>query len=209
MEKLLKPLFVGITGIIHALGYGGIVLMMAIESANIPVPSEIIMPYGGYLVFRYPGEFHLVWMGAAGALGCLLGSWLSYALGYYGGRPLVLKYGRYVLLKKRDLDAADRFFNRYGDWAIFVSRLLPIVRTFISLPAGISRMPFWRFTLFTFVGSFPWCYLLAMAGFKLGEQWESIKRYFHGADVVMGVVIVVFFGLWLWHRRRPEPEAAV
>jgi membrane protein DedA with SNARE-associated domain len=135
-----------------------------------------------------------------------VGSLVAYWVGYYGGRPLVQRYGRYVLLRKRDLDAADRFFERWGDWAIFISRLLPVIRTFISLPAGISRMNVWRFTLFTFVGSLPWCWALAFAGYKLGERWDDLKKYFHQADALIGVLILLGIALFIWHHFRPEPE---
>ena len=206
MQKLLKPVIVWTTATIATLGYPGIVLMMAIESACIPLPSEVIMPFGGFLVFRSPGQFSLIGMAIAGAAGCVIGSWIAWAVGYYGGRPLVERYGRYVLLKRRDLDAADRFFQRWGDLAIFISRLLPVVRTFISLPAGIARMPFWRFTLYTFLGSLPWCYVLALAGYKLGERWDELKTYFHRADAVIVAAVVVLIAFWLWHHLRPERE---
>ncbi|MCC6483953.1 MAG: DedA family protein [Armatimonadetes bacterium] len=204
IHKLLAPVIAWTTGTIAALGYLGIVLMMAIESACIPLPSEIIMPFGGYLVSQNPEKFSLIGMAVAGALGCVLGSWLAYWVGYFGGRPFVYKYGRYLLVRKRDVDAADRFFDRWGDWAIFISRLLPVVRTVISLPAGISRMRFWHFTVYTFLGSLPWCYALAWAGHKLGDRWEDLKRYFQGADVVVLVVFVCAVAFWVWHHLRPE-----
>jgi membrane protein DedA with SNARE-associated domain len=206
IERILKPIMAWTTGTIAVMGYPGIVLMMAIESACIPLPSEVIMPFGGYLVYAYPDKFSLIGMGIAGAVGCVVGSLVAYWVGYYGGRPLVQRYGRYVLLRKRDLDAADRFFERWGDWAIFISRLLPVIRTFISLPAGISRMNVWRFTLFTFVGSLPWCWALAFAGYKLGERWDDLKKYFHQADALIGVLILLGIALFIWHHFRPEPE---
>ena len=206
IERILKPIMAWTTGTIAVMGYPGIVLMMAIESACIPLPSEVIMPFGGYLVYAYPDKFSLIGMGIAGAVGCVVGSLAAYWIGYYGGRPLVQRYGRYVLLRKRDLDAADRFFERWGDWAIFISRLLPVIRTFISLPAGISRMNVWRFTLFTFVGSLPWCWALAFAGYKLGERWDDLKKYFHQADALIGVLILLGIALFIWHHFRPEPE---
>lgn len=194
------------TGTIGALGYWGIIMMMAIESACIPLPSEIIMPFGGYLVSSHPEKFSLIGMSIAGGIGCVLGSWIAYWVGYWGGRPMIEKYGKYILLKKKDLDAADRFFNKYGDWAIFISRLLPVIRTFISLPAGISRMNFTRFTIYTFVGSVPWCYLLAWAGWKLGSKWADLKKYFHQADAVMAVLIVLGLAYWIWHHFKPEKD---
>lgn len=206
LEHILKPVIAWTTATIAAMGYSGIVLMMAIESACIPLPSEVIMPFGGYLVFAHPEKFSLIGMGVAGAVGCVVGSLIAYWIGYYGGRPLVQRYGRYVLLRKRDLDAADKFFERWGDWAIFISRLLPVIRTFISLPAGISRMRFWRFTVFTFIGSLPWCWALAFAGYKLGERWDGLKKYFHQADVLIVAVILAGVAFFIWHHFRPEPD---
>lgn len=188
------------------MGYWGIVIMMAIESASIPLPSEIIMPYGGYLVYRYPEQFTLFLMGIAGAFGCVVGSVAAYWLGVYGGRPLVEKYGKYVLIRRKDLDLADRWFARYGDWAIFVSRLLPVVRTFISFPAGIAKMNFARFVIYTFLGSFPWCYLLAYVGKLLGTHWRDIRHYFHGADVVIVALIIIALAFWLWRHLKPESK---
>ena len=206
MEQILQPITEWTTTNIHAMGYWGIVVMMAIESASIPLPSEIIMPYGGYLVYRYPEQFTLFWMGIAGAFGCVVGSVAAYWLGVYGGRPLVEKYGKYVLIRHKDLDLADRWFARYGDWAIFVSRLLPVVRTFISFPAGIARMSFLRFVIYTFLGSFPWCFALAYVGKLLGTHWRDIRHYFHGADVVIVSLIVIAFAFWLWRHLKPESK---
>lgn len=179
---------------------------MAIESACIPLPSEIIMPFSGYLVFT--GQFTLFWVSVAGAFGCLVGSIVAYAVGCYGGRPLVLKYGRYVLLSHRDLENADRFFAKYGDWAIFISRLLPIIRTFISLPAGIARMRFGRFCIYTFLGSVPWCWFLAFIGKKMGENWTLIRNYFHKADLVIGILIVAGIIWFVWrHLKNYQPKS--
>src|SRR5213080_3066538 len=131
-----------VIAVISQAGYPGIVLLMGIESACIPLPSEIIMPFSGYLVFT--GRFKLAWVALAGAVGCNVGSLVAYYVGALGGRPLAEKYGRYVLVTRHDLELADRWFARYGDWAVFFSRLLPVIRTFIALPAGIARMNFWR-----------------------------------------------------------------
>ncbi len=189
-----------IIDVISNLGYPGIILCMAIESACIPLPSEIIMPFSGYLVIA--GRFNLWWTGIAGAIGCVIGSVIAYAAGVYGGRPFIEKYGKYVLVSHHDLDLADRWFSRYGDWAIFFSRLLPVVRTFISLPAGIARMPFWRFVLYTFLGSLPWCFLLSWVGIKLGENWGTLRDYFHQADIVIGIVIVIGAAWWVYRHVR-------
>ena len=163
-----------ITATISAMGYPGIVLLMAIESACIPLPSEIIMPFAGYLVFT--GRFNLVLVATAGAIGCNLGSAVAYEVGDYGGRPFVERWGAYVLISRRDLERADRFFARCGDSPCFVARLLPVVRTFIALPAGIARMPQLRFHVYTFLGSWPWCFVLAYVGYVLGERWDSDPR---------------------------------
>ena len=171
---------------------------MAIESACIPLPSEVIMPFSGYLVLT--GRFQLLWVGLAGAVGCNLGSLVAYYVGSLGGRPLVEKYGRWLLVTHHDLEMADRFFARYGDWAVFIARLLPVIRTFIAFPAGVSRMNVARFHLYTFLGSLPWCLALAYAGMKLGERWMTLREYFHRFDAVLGVVIVLF-AVWFIHNR--------
>lgn len=197
IAKIITYLATFIIFVISSLGYLGIVLTMAIESACIPLPSEIILPFSGYLVST--GRFNMHGVAFSGALGCLLGSWVAYVVGAVGGRPLVERYGRYVLISKRDLRWADDWFNRYGDWAIFFSRLLPVIRTFISLPAGIAKMRFWSFSLYTFIGSWIWSYALAYVGFYMGERWEGLREYFHKFDVVIGVLIVV--GV-VWYIRR-------
>lgn len=186
-----------IIGVISALGYGGVVLLMAIESANIPLPSEVIMPFAGFLVAK--GELNLWLVGLAGAIGCVLGSIPSYYLGYYGGRPLIEKYGKYILISHHDLDLADGWFQKRGEWTVFVGRLLPVVRTFISFPAGISRMHFGRFVVYSFLGSLPWTLLLAYIGLKMGENWEKLRGYFHGADWV--ILILILLGI-IWYVRR-------
>lgn len=178
-----------IISIISQSGYLGIVLLMGIESACIPLPSEVIMPFSGYLVSA--GRFKLLWVALAGALGCNAGSLVAYYVGSLGGRPLVQKYGRYFLVTHHDLEAADRFFLRYGDWAVFLARLLPVVRTFIAFPAGVSRMNIFRFNLYTFLGSLPWCLALAYAGVKLGERWETMRFYFHRFDTAFAILIVI------------------
>jgi membrane protein DedA with SNARE-associated domain len=191
-----------IIAVISSSGYAGIVLLMAIESACIPLPSEVIMPFSGYLVST--GRFSLWAVGVAGALGCNLGSLVAYYIGARGGRPLVERYGRYALVTRHDLQMADRFFARYGEWAVFIARLLPVVRTFIALPAGISRMNVWRFHLYTFLGSLPWCLALAYAGMKLGSRYTMLREYFHRFDAVLGVLIVacaVWFAYNRWTNR--------
>ncbi|HEY6274214.1 MAG TPA: DedA family protein [Terriglobales bacterium] len=199
IEKIISWLFGIIIAVISAGGYKGVVLLMAIESACIPLPSEIIMPFAGYLV--HTGRFHLLWAATAGALGCNLGSVIAYEIGCYGGRPLVEKYGRYVWLSRHDLEIAERFFARFGSAAVFIGRLLPVIRTFIALPAGIARMPRLRFHVYTFLGSWPWCLALAWIGMKLGEQWETdprLRQWLHRLDAV--IVVVLLAGLVLFFR---------
>jgi membrane protein DedA with SNARE-associated domain len=188
-EKILTLAFVLIKSLIAKTGYGGVVVLMAIESACIPLPSELIMPFAGYLVFT--GTMKLVWVATAGALGCNLGSLVAYEIGCYGGRPLVERYGRWVLLGRRELDAADRFFGRWGYLAVFVARLMPVIRTFIALPAGIARMPRVRFHVYTFLGSWPWCLGLAWLGMKLGENWRQLGKYFHRFDAVILLALAI------------------
>ena len=187
-----------IVTLISNLGYGGVMLLMGVESACIPLPSEVIMPFSGYLVFT--GVFNLWAVALAGAAGCVAGSLVAYAVGARGGRALVRRYGRYLLMSPHDLELAERWFQRYGDITIFVGRLLPVVRTFIALPAGMARMPLWRFNLYTFAGSFIWCLALAWIGKKLGEHWDALGAYFHRFDIVIAVSFVAAVA-WHIHRR--------
>ena len=200
IEKLIGLLAGLVIGVISRLQYVGIALLMGIESACIPLPSEIIMPFSGYLVST--GELKLWLVALAGAVGCVVGSWLAYALGAWGGRPLVERYGKYVLISHRDLDLADRWFQRHGDITIFVGRLLPVVRTFIAFPAGVARMPLWRFTAYTFLGSLIWCWALAWVGLKLGEHWNTLGTYFHRFDALVGALILLGIGLYVWRHVR-------
>ncbi|HYY98368.1 MAG TPA: DedA family protein [Pyrinomonadaceae bacterium] len=208
VAKLIEILSAFIVATISTLGYGGVVLLMAVESACIPLPSEIIMPFSGYLVYK--GQFNLWWVGVAGAFGCVLGSWVAYYVGLYGGRPVIEKYGRYVLLSRHDLDLADRWFARYGEAIVFFSRLLPVVRTFIAFPAGVARMSLTRFTVYTFLGSLPWCVGLAYVGQVLGEQWdksETLKTWFHRFDFLIGAVILAGAVWWVWrHFKHSRPQ---
>ncbi len=197
LEKIITVVAVWIMTVISTLGYGGVVLLMAIESACIPLPSEIIMPFAGYLVYK--GEMVLWMVALAGAIGCVLGSIPAYYVGLYGGRPLADKYGKYVLISKKDLDMADRWFAQHGEIIIFIARLLPAVRTFIAFPAGVARMNLTKFTVYTFIGSFIWCWLLALAGMKFGEHWVELKVYFHQFHYVIVAAGLVFMA---WYIRR-------
>lgn len=211
-EKILALAAHFIILTISASGYFGILVLMAIESACIPLPSEITMTFSGFLV--HTGRFHLIWVATAGALGCNVGSEVAYWIGAYGGRPFVERFGKYVLLNRHDLDRTDYFFARYGSITVFVARLLPVVRTFIALPAGIARMPKLRFHLYTFLGSWPWCFVLAYAGMKLGQAWDTDPRFkqafhrFHSAVAILVVIAIAWF-LWSHWRRRVRDAAQV
>ncbi|HEY7348572.1 MAG TPA: DedA family protein [Ktedonobacterales bacterium] len=192
-------------------GYLGIVLAMAIESCCIPLPSEIVMPLAGIYIVAAAGPSaflpSLIGVAVAGAVGCLIGSIVAYGIGRAGGRPMLLKYGRYVLISQADSDRADRWFGRFGPPVAFFSRLLPVVRTYISLPAGIYRMNFVKFCIYTVLGSLPWCFVLAFAGYKLGDQFEELGSIFHGADIVIGIVIVALAALYIYRHIKHERAA--
>lgn len=205
IEKLIAALAGFVIAVISRFQYVGIALLMAVESACVPLPSEIIMPFSGYLVSR--GELKLWLVSLAGAVGCVIGSWLAYAIGAKGGRPLVERYGRYVLVSHRDLDLADRWFQRHGDITIFVGRLLPVVRTFIAFPAGVARMPLGRFTAYTFLGSLIWCWGLAWVGVKLGEHWNTLGVYFHRFDAVIVALVALGAGFYVWRHVRHARRA--
>jgi membrane protein DedA with SNARE-associated domain len=197
VTRILEALAGFIIYVISSMGLPGIVLLMAIESACIPLPSEVIMPFSGYLVFL--GKHSLWSVGLAGAVGCVVGSVPAYYLGMHGGRPLIEKYGRYILMSHRDLDLADRWFARHGEATVFFARLLPVVRTFIAFPAGVARMDMTRFIAYTFAGSLPWCLGLAYVGMAMGERWPTLREYFHKFDLLIGAAIVA--GI-VWYVRR-------
>jgi membrane protein DedA with SNARE-associated domain len=180
------------------MGYLGVVFLMGIESACIPLPSEVIMPFSGYLVTT--GRFNIWLVGVAGATGCVWGSIVAYYAGQWGGRPLIARYGKYVLISPHDLERADHLFQRYGEIIVFFSRLLPVVRTFISFPAGVARMHFGRFILYTFVGSLPWCLALAWIGQIMGENWPRLKDYWHKFDYIIGGIILIGVAIYVWHH---------
>jgi membrane protein DedA with SNARE-associated domain len=179
------------------MGYAGIVLLMAIESACIPLPSEVILPFSGYLVAS--GVFNLWIVALMGAIGCVLGSIVAYYAGAWGGRAWIVKYGKYVLISHHDLDMADRWFQRFGNITVFVARLLPVIRTFIAFPAGVSKLSMSTFIVYTFIGSYIWSLLLAFVGAKMGEHWEYLKVYFHKFDIALGVIIIAGA---VWYIRR-------
>lgn len=210
-EKILAFLVQFITHVIDVGGYAGVAALMGIESACIPLPSEIIMPFAGYVVFL--GHLNLFLVATAGAVGCNLGSAVSYWIGAKGGRPLVERYGSWVLMNRHDLDRMTRFFEHYGAIAVLLGRLLPVVRTFIAFPAGIARMSQVRFHIYTFVGSWPWCFVLAYVGMKLGEKWHTDPRFeqvfhrFH-LGVELAVLAALVWFVWSHVNRRRAADAA-
>jgi membrane protein DedA with SNARE-associated domain len=206
-----------LTRLIQSIGWPGVVGIMTIESANIPIPSEVTMPLAGWMLVQATGGTAmqaLLWGGLFGAIGCTIGSIINYALGAWGGRPLIKRYGRWILVSEEDLDNADKWFKRYGDWAAFVSRLLPVVRTFISFPAGVTRMNFARFTVFSFLGSFIWCGLLALGGFYLGANWEQLRAIMRPFDIPIGLIILAGVAWYVYKHiqkgraRKEQPSTA-
>src|SRR4030042_996359 len=175
--------------IIGLIGYGGIFLLMLIESCCVPIPSEVIMPFSGFLVAMGKLNFWLVVL--IGTTGNLCGSILAYWIGTKGGRPLIEKYGKYILISHHDLNLADKWFAKYGDWTVFFGRLLPVIRTYISFPAGIAKMNFKMFSLFTFLGALPWCILFTWLGVKMGNNWEIIQKTLHNFDLLMLLLVIV------------------
>ena len=188
------------------LGYGGIILLMALESACIPIPSEVIMPAAGYLAWKGDG-MNIVGVVLAGSFGSMLGSLAAYYAGLKLGRPLIIRYGKYIFMSEGDIERAEKWFARYGGKATFISRMVPIVRTFISLPAGIGRMEVRRFTAYSFIGSIPWCTFLALLGYYLQDSWRIIfDQYGHYVDyaVVIGVLAVIVY--YFYNRRKKSPK---
>lgn len=206
IDRLLSYISSFVVVSISTLGYGGVILMMAVESACIPLPSEVIMPFSGYLVAT--GRFSLNMVAIAGAFGCLLGSYVAYYVGANGGRWVLERYGRYVLIAPHELEIADRFFERWGGPAVFISRLLPVVRTFIAFPAGVARMRLLPFTIYTFVGSYIWCFALAYAGMKLGEHWQTLAPYLHRFDGLIAAIIVAGAAFVIYNRLKGIRRAA-
>jgi len=202
-----------ITNLYISTGLLGIVLAMAIESCCIPLPSELVMPLAGIMIVSGKllhgtnSLLALLLVALAGAVGCLLGSIIAYIIGYTGGRPLLLKYGRYLLISQHDADKADQFFQRWGSETTFFSRLLPVVRTYISLPAGIAKMPFAKFCIYTVLGSFPWCLLLAYVGTIIGGNLATLSPIFHTFDVVILIVLVVLIALYIRRHIRNDRKA--
>jgi len=217
LANLTDTLISLITNFYAMTGLFGIALAMAIESCCIPLPSEIVMPLAGIMIAQnkvLSGVNPWLALGLvalAGALGCLGGSIVAYGIGYKGGRPLMLKYGRYLLISQHDADKADAFFQRWGSPTAFFSRLLPVVRTYISLPSGISKMPFTQFCLYSFLGSLPWCFVLAYVGKTvIGDNIKNIEKLspiFHSFDVVILVLLAALVVLYVWRHIRNDRKA--
>lgn len=193
LDSILVGLISWIENVITSMGASGIALLMAIESCNIPLPSEAVLPFAGYLVSKGDMNFHAA--SIAGAIGCVLGSIPSYYLGYFGGRSFVEKYGKYFLVSKSDLETADKWVDKYGDWAFFICRMLPVIRTFISLPAGILKARKRTFFTLTFLGSLIWSYVLVYVGVKLGEHLDKLKTIWHKFDIII-ILVCLILGIW-------------
>jgi membrane protein DedA with SNARE-associated domain len=199
-ETVVAPITRFILSVISGWGYAGVAVCMTIESACIPLPSEIIMPFSGYLAST--GRFTLWGVALAGAIGNVFGSWIGYGLGAAGGRPLAERLSRWRVIRIAEYDRANGWLQRHGNQVAFWTRLLPIVRTFISFPAGAARVPFARFTVYTFLGSFLWALGLAWVGASLGEHWEAIRSYARGLDLVIALGLIALFLLWLRSHLR-------
>src|SRR5918998_1914417 len=194
-----------ITGSLADYGYLAVFVLMVLESACIPIPSEVTMVFGGFLVSR--GRLDFFWVAMLGTIANVVGSWLAYWVGLIGGRPLIERWGKYIFLRPHELDRAEKWFEKHGEMAVFVSRLLPVVRTFISLPAGVARMPFGRFTIYTFLGCLPWTFALTWAGVVLGDNWETVLRY--GEPISWAIALAcAAVVIWWFYRRYPARKAA-
>jgi len=187
-----------VVAIINFIGYPGIFFLMLVESCGIPMPSEVIMPFSGFLVAAGKLNFWAVVL--LGAIGNLAGSLLAYFIGFKGGRPLIEKYGKYMLISKHDLDLADHWFSRFGQLTVFFGRLLPVVRTYISFPAGVAKMDLKKFSFYTFAGALPWSALFAWLGIKMGKNWQLIQETLHNFDLAILVLVIAFIGWYFWRH---------
>jgi membrane protein DedA with SNARE-associated domain len=204
MADVLEPLVNAATDIINSLGLAGVFVLMVLESACVPIPSEATMLFAGFNVSQ--GDFTLFGIVVAGVAGNLVGSWIAYAAGYYG-RVELLEQNRLIHINQRHLAWADSWFERHGDATVFFSRMLPIIRTFISLPAGVARMPFWRFTALTVAGCIPWVLMLGVIGREVGDNWTQWKDHLHYLDYAVALAIVAGIAYLLLRRRRQAPAA--
>lgn len=202
LHQLIDPILTMIKDAVAQGGYLAVIIMMAIESANIPLPSEAIMPTAGLLVQEGKMNIHLAAL--AGAVGCVVGSIPSYFLGMFGGRPFLAKYGRYFLLREKDMETADKWVDKYGDITFFVCRMLPVVRTFISFPAGVLKAHFPMFVLYTFIGSLVWCYFLTWVGIYFGDNMEAFRSIWHKFDLAIVLVCAGGFGWYLYRHLKHD-----
>ncbi len=211
MAQIEHQIVAFLTNLLQTIGWPGVLVIMTLESCNIPIPSEVTMPLAGWMLAQALGLSPLYAVlvgGLVGAAGCTLGSVLSYGLGAWGGRPLIKRYGRWIMVHEEDLEQADRWFARWGDWAAFLSRLLPIVRTFISFPAGVVKMNFVRFVIFTFVGSFIWCAILSYGGYVLGSNWEVLREAMRPFDIPIAIIILAAIGYYVYHHIQKGKKRA-
>ena len=199
-----------VRNVYQTLGWPGVVLLMAIESACIPLPSEIIMPLAGWMLIQSQGlsMWFILVAGLCGAVGNLIGSLVAYGVGAWGGIPLLDRYGKYVLITHHDLERANRWFAKYGDWITFVTRLIPAVRTFISLPAGVARMNIWKFSFYAFIGAFIWSTALTYGGYELGQNWDRLRQIMRPFDYPIGGAVVVSILVFIWLRLRSRRNAS-
>jgi len=208
IASLTDPIVEFATNVVADLGLAGIFVLMTLESACIPIPSEATMLFAGFNVAD--GEYSLFAAVAVGSVANLVGSWIAYAIGYYGRIDILEKHGKKLHIKPSHLAWADRWFERHGDATVFFTRMLPIVRTFISLPAGVAKMPFWRFSALTLLGCVPWVLALTLAGKAAGDNWEDIKDYLHYVDYAVAAAIVVgaIYLIVRWRRQPPVADGA-
>ncbi len=203
ISNLLITVSSFIIATVEHFGYVGVFIAMLLESAGVPLSSEVIMPFAGYVAWE--GTLTLIGVSLAGTLGCLVGALVLYAIGLYGGRPLLDRYGKHIPIHKSELDRADQWFAQYGEITVLVSRMLPIVRSIFSLPAGMTRMNIGKFSVYTTLGSFVWCLTLAYLGFSLGPRWAEIDQLFRYVDIVAVAGFVALIG-YLIYRRRHAPR---
>lgn len=205
IHQIITGITTWITHVIAAMGYPGVAFLMAIESAAIPLPSEVIMPFSGFLAAT--GQFNIWLLAFAGAIGSTIGSAVTYYIGYHGGQMLAKRYEQIVHVSAGELGFTEKFFNRYGVKSTLIGRVLPVIRTFISIPAGIAKVPVGRFLFYAFVGSYIWSLFLAWLGLKLGQNWEKLGSYFHKFDALIFVVVILALALWIWrHFRHQKPS---
>lgn len=202
ITSLLILISSSVIAVIAKLGYAGVFFLMALESAAIPIPSEIIMPFSGFLVFE--GKFNFWASVLTGTFGNVFGSLILYWIGAKWGRPFFSRFGKYFLIHETDLDLAERWFMKYGKAAVFFGRLLPVIRTYISFPAGLSKMAIKTFLVYTFIGAFFWSVFLTFLGVKFGENWKILEVYFRKFDLVIGAVILIFAVWWIWRHLKKK-----